>query len=331
MVEDYASKSDVLSQSKTAHDLKATWDTGNEICTRFDRPWLLEVMENGEWKMENGEDEATASRPSFCTLHSALSILERQEQQHDTRLQAIQSEIDDAVYTLYEISAADRALIERELGQRPPELVWPQMEGKSRAEKHKEHVRRLLSYFLLRALRADEDGLIPLVAGSGHPIALDRLRNELAAQFGEEAVFRLEDEATQVLGRPLERWLDGDFIQWHTKLYKKRPIVWQLTSERGSFACLLYYHYLSRDTLPKLRQVYLTPMQRGVETIASNARDTGDRATASTAEATADELRVFDEKLAAIIAAGYDPVIDDGVKKNILPLQEAGLLRYKVV
>jgi hypothetical protein len=48
-------------------------------------------------------------------------------------------------------------------------------------------------------------------------------------------------------------------------------------------------------------------------------------------EAALDDLTVLDERLGSIIEAGYDPVIDDGVKTNILPLQEAEVLRHRKV
>lgn len=33
----------------------------------------------------------------------------------------------------------------------------------------------------------------------------------------------------------------------------------------------------------------------------------------------------------ALLACGYDPKFDDGVGKNIAPLQKAGLLSYEVL
>ncbi len=66
------------------------------------------------------------------------------------------------------------------------------------------------------------------------------------------------------------------------------------------------------------------------------------------AEAVLDDLAASEKRLLAVIqsqvecevpgwAEGpfrggvYDPVLDDGVKVNITPLQEAGLLRYRKV
>ena len=306
----------VATRAKEIHDIKAIWDTGNEICTRFDKPWLLKVAE---------ESDTT----NFDLL-TALDMLEHQEAETDTQLQQLQHEIDEAVYHLYDISATDRVLIERELGTRPPELVWPQMEGKSKTEKRKEHVRRLFSFFLLNLLKNDPDGLIPLFSGTGEPTVIERLRSTLEENFGMAAL-ALEDAAVQVLGRQLESWLEREYSKWHQQLYKRRPIVWHLASERGTFAILLYYHKLSADTLPKLRSSYVRRKIDTLGTALRRATERQERELVLELETQTDDLRVFDERLEQVINTGYSPMIDDGVKQNILPLQEAGLLRHKVV
>ena len=43
------------------------------------------------------------------------------------------------------------------------------------------------------------------------------------------------------------------------------------------------------------------------------------------------ELRQFADKIDQLLASGYDPKLDDGVGKNIAPLQKAGLLSYDVL
>ena len=40
---------------------------------------------------------------------------------------------------------------------------------------------------------------------------------------------------------------------------------------------------------------------------------------------------MFAEKIDELLASGYDPKLDDGVGKNIAPLQKAGLLSYEVL
>jgi hypothetical protein len=165
--------------------------------------------------------------------------------------------------------------------------------------------------------------------GTGEATILDRLRQRLEEAFGPEAAFQLEDDAGRAMGRAVDNWLDGQFIRWHTKLYKKCPILWHVASPGGTFGALIYYHKLDGDTLPKVRNVYLQTMRDRLSMQLAEARRAEDHGTVDDLEDALDDLQVFDEQLAGIVEAGYDPVIDDGVKANILPLQEAEVLRYK--
>ena len=323
-----------------AHDLKSSWDTANEICTRFSQPWLLQLARSQSDAFAQGLGrvlellgDAGPSLPGSASpsLKDLLDQVREIETAADARLQGLQAQIDETVYDLYEIMPEDRALIERELRDRPPELVWPQMEGKSDQEKRREHVRRLLSYFILQALKADQDGILPLVEGTGELTLLERLRQRLEAAFGADIAFQLEDHAGQVLGKSVDRWLEGDFIQWHTKLYKRRPVIWHVASPRRAFGALIFYHQLDRDTLRKVRNVYLRALRDGLGRGLEQARSDEDYKAVDRLETALDDLRVLDERLAGVIEAGYDPVIDDGVKANILPLQEAEVLRQKKV
>jgi len=347
--------------ARIAHDLKAAWDTSNETCTRFDAPWLVQAHRGTLLAGTTADGRPLMAildlpplEPPAPNLHALLDYVRAVEESADARLQDLQAEIDEAVYDLYEISPEDRTLIERELGERPPELVWPQMEGKSDEEKRREHVRRLISHFLLQALKAKPDGILPLTGGAGQGTALDAVRRGLEREFGEEAAFEMETDIKGVLGKDIARWLEGDFFGWHVKLYKRRPILWHLASPRRHFACFLYLHNLDRDTLVKVQTLYLQPYRRAVEAqleAAQRAKAAGAPGAArriDRAEAVLDDLDEFEKRLLSVIRAEveceipdwaegpyrggvYDPVLDDGVKVNILPLQGAGLLRQKKV
>ena len=43
------------------------------------------------------------------------------------------------------------------------------------------------------------------------------------------------------------------------------------------------------------------------------------------------ELRQFADKIDQLLASGYDPKLDDGVGKNIAPLQKRKMLSYEVL
>jgi hypothetical protein len=117
---------------------------------------------------------------------------------------------------------------------------------------------------------------------------------------------------------------------------------------------LVYIHKLDRDTLRKVQTQYLWPRRRAAEAeleAAQRAKAAGERGAArriDQAEAVLEDLAEFEKRLLAVIqgqvecdipewAEGpfrngvYDPILDDGVKVNITPLQEAGVLRYRKV
>ena len=355
----------VEAASKPASELRAAWDTGNEICTRFTAPWLLQLSQRqsepigqGLGRVLNllGDDSPfpiTPSPPHSRPLSALLDRVRAIENAADARLQALQAQIDEAVYDLYEISATDRALIEQELGERPPELCWPQMEGKSDLEKRREHVRRLFSYFALQSVREDKDGVVPLAGGGGRePYLIDRVRAQLEAQFGAGVAYQWEQDAAQYLGRSLEEWLRREFFaRFHVPLYKKRPILWHLASPKGYFAVLVDYHKLTRDTLPKVQTLYLWPQIESARTRLAGARAGGASMKAvGDLEDEIGDLEECNRRLEAVIqgtvkvdlpdwARGpyrngqppYDPDLDDGVRANLLPAQEAGLLPGKKV
>ncbi len=345
------------------HELKATWDKGNEICRRFVAPWLLQLADLqvkasapdlGRMFELLGEDAAAIVAPPHPPSLSVL--LDRAcaiEDAADVVLPVLRAQIDEAVYDLYDISPADRALIERELGDRPPELIWPAMEGKSDQEKRREHVRRFFSYFALQAVRGDADGIVPLAGGVSREASLvQRVRAQLETEFGPQVAYQFEQDAAEYLGSSLEEWLHRYFFhQFHAKLYKKRPILWHLTSARGTFAVMLDYHQLTRDTLPKVQTLYLWPQMEAVRSrlAAAQAHEASLKEIADL-EAELDDLEDCNERLERVIqgtvkvdlpewAVGpyrggkppYDPDLDDGVRVNLLPVQEAGLLPVKKV
>lgn len=323
-----------LQYAHKAYNLKSTWDTGNEISTHFSTPWLLQLIDTDSDAFQTGLGEESKllgwqGLTYPFTLEAMLAELEDIEQAADAKLQQFQAQIDEAVYDLYEITASDRQPIEQELGKRPPELVWPQMEGKSKKEKRREHVRRFFSYFALQAVRQDDDGIVPLAGRAARGGNLvDRVRRMLEAQFGPEIAYQLEQDAADYLGRSLEEWLHRYFFHhFHIHLYKKRPILWHLTSPRGYFAVLLDYHRLTRDTLPRIKMLYLWPQIEEVSSRLNTARlEEVPIATIAALEEEQADLEAFSKQISQLIDNGYDPDIDDGVKVNLLPIQEAGLL-----
>jgi hypothetical protein len=357
------SKNRMARLAQCAFNVKSTWDTGNEISTRFTRPWLLQLARPesdayaqglGRVLELLGDDAPEVTPPEPVTLDALLDAVCAIEQAADAHLQRLQAEIDEAVYDLYEISPADRELIERELGDRPPELVWPQMEGKSDRAKREEHVKRFIYTYALQAVREDDDGIVPLAGcAAREPALMDRVRAKLEETFGPATAYDLEREAAEYIGRDVEKQMHTYFFHhFHAGLYKKRPILWHLTSDKKYFAVMLDYHRLDRDTLPKVRSLYLWPQMEEVRTrlAAARAHENVNVSLTGELEEELEDLKDFEERLEAVIegqvevklpkwANGpyrdgqppYDPDLDDGVKVNLLPIQKARLLPVKRV
>ena len=334
--------------------IKSSWDSSNETSTQFAEPWLF---------------RRDLVFPSDA-VHGRLVALAKHETREEARIQKEFSQLNDAVYKLYGISNSTRAIIEDILGERPPEILWPQMAGKTDEQKRMEHVWRLLSYTVKRVVEADGDGIVPFTPQSGEASLLDRLREELAALFPEQDVNRVEVEIANELKRPVKgykhassigEWLDNVYFDYHASLYKKRPIVWHIASNQGSsspaFGALCHYHKFDANRMAKLRSSYLRDAMeafRREAALADKERRAEDRIEW---QARLEETQALDRKLQAIQEGhhegaeggdrdyriltpwkapedrpqGWAPDIDDGVKVNIEPLQKAGVLRTRKV
>ena len=141
---------------------------------------------------------------------------------------------------LCDIPDSSRQIIEETLGERPPELIWPQMEGKTVEQKRMEHVWRLLSYVVKRVVETDADGIVPFMAISGEMALLERVHQELAVLFPGRDVNQVEVEITNELKRKVKgykrtkgirEWLEDVFFDYHVALYKHRPIIWHISSK----------------------------------------------------------------------------------------------------
>ncbi len=332
------------------HDAKASWDEGNEISTCFQCLWLL------------------SNNLGTFEVPERLEYLTNQESTEETHIQHLYTDLNNEVYKLYNIPDTTRAIIEETLGERPPEILWPQMERKTTEQKRMEHVWRLLSYAVKRVVEADEDGIVPFMPVSGEIALIDRVRRELSALFPDQDINQVEVDIANELKRKVKgyrrvqgirEWLEDVFFDYHASLYKKRPILWHIASSQGRSSCafgaLVHYHKLDHDRLAKLRGSYLS------DAIAHFRREAGLAAQEGRAEdrqewqARLEEAEVLDQRLQWVqegvngypapgdcrirfpwksedaLPVGWRPDLDDGVAVNILPLQTAGVLRIPQV
>ncbi len=231
---------------------------------------------------------------------------------------------------------------------------------------------------------ADADGIIPVTDGTSEKMLVDRVRKRISTEFQGGDVAAIEREFAEIMGKPLDQWLEVEFFKHHVKQFKKRPIAWQIQSgkythrTKPAFACLVYYHKLDGDLLPKIRTQYVGPLRqrfetelRGIEAVSVDTRSVRQDKRRVELEALIEELKDFETALQQVVVKGFSskkletliarektdkwcsvdgikdppvngdaflrqersylPDINDGVRVNIAPLQEAGLLAANVL
>ena len=173
---------------------------------------------------------------------------------------------------------------------------------------------------------ADRDGIIPLSENAGEPTLLARVRARFAADFGAQRASVVEQEFEDLVGKSLGTWLVSEFFPRHISQFRKRPIAWQLTSTPGNnerrrgraaarnapvFSCLVYYHRLDADLLPKLRSQYVGPLRSRFQTELAGLEKVRERTADQDAqrvelETKIEELKAFDARIEEVIARGFD-------------------------
>jgi hypothetical protein len=196
--------------------------------------------------------------------------------------------------------------------------------------------------FLADAIRSllqeDEDGVIPLVALPGEPALSQRLE-QYCLQIGFTTAQYMQLDG--ILGRPLNEYLEQRFFsnlsdRLNLFMYlPKTPFIWHLSSgEHQGFEAFVLIYKWNRDNLFKLKSQYISHRQNSLEYRLIQLQG-ADSAQSLAEKELIDhqllEIESFKAKIDELIAEGYTPVLDDGVGKNIAPLQKKGLLKVDVL
>jgi hypothetical protein len=186
----------------------------------------------------------------------------------------------------------------------------------------------------------DADGLLALVPALGERPLADRLRAYCAAAWGD--AWRPDSEAVLIAAacerfndRPprqptFEAWLRTHAARQHAKLFYDRPFLWWISDGRADgFTVMAHYHRLDRANLERLAYSMLNDWMARL----------GDAPGL-------DEARNLQRKLALILEGeapydifvrwkpldrqplGWEPDLDDGVRLNIRPFIQAGVLAH---
>ncbi|CAM3952727.1 BREX-1 system adenine-specific DNA-methyltransferase PglX [Flavobacterium branchiophilum] len=197
-----------------------------------------------------------------------------------------------------------------------------------------------LADMIREILLEDEDGIIPLVPNAGEKILLDRIEEKFLEKGFSMAQYSAFDG---VLGRNIKEYLNGHFFKAlsdHLNLFMylpKTPFIWHLTSgpEQG-FDCYSIIYKWDRDKLMRVRSVYIEHRERALVNRQTDLRNKEVLSASEQNEADKiykqlKEIESFKAKIDELLQEGYNPILDDGVGKNIAPLQKKGMLAYEVL
>lgn len=188
---------------------------------------------------------------------------------------------------------------------------------------------------------AEPEGIVCLPSVAGQPPGADRVQHLLAVAYGNAWSLSKAGELIKQTGskKSLADWLRNDFFKQHCALFGNRPFVWHIWDGlRDGFSALVNYHSLDHKTLEKLTYTYLG--QDWVERQRAEVREevTG-------AEARLSAALILQRKLELILEGeppydvyvrwkeldqqpvGWEPDLNDGVRPNIRPFVQAGILR----
>lgn len=204
----------------------------------------------------------------------------------------------------------------------------------------------LITDVIRTVLSKDDDGVIPLCERMGEEPLDVRIEQELVERgYSGAQISQIVHLLSQLQGsQSLRKYLYERFFQQlsdHLNLFMylpKTPFIWHLTSgdpASGRSAIDLYVsiYTWSRDTLFRIKSVYVANRENALadRLAALDPSTPSGKMEAALIKDQQQELRQFADKIDQLLASGYDPKLDDGVGKNIAPLQKAGLLSYDVL
>ena len=188
------------------------------------------------------------------------------------------------------------------------------------------------------------DGILPLASVRGQEPAVERLRQVLGIAFGADWSLEQQTHLLRQVGfeaKGLDAWLRDGFFEQHCKLFHQRPFIWHIwDGRRDGFAALVNYHQLDAANLDKLIYTYLgewVRTQRAAEeagTPGADARLVAALELQRKLEGIRDGESPYDIyvrwKPVYEQPIGWNPDLNDGVRLNIRPFVEAGVLRGRV-
>jgi type II restriction/modification system DNA methylase subunit YeeA len=188
--------------------------------------------------------------------------------------------------------------------------------------------------------KPDPDGIIPVLDDEWfEDDIVARTREFLAVTFPESSVGENLRFIEESLGKDIRKYFCSEFYKDHLQAYKKRPIYWLVQSpagpSRGGFACLIYLHRYTKDTLNQVLNSYFRPYLQKLEArLAQLGLDqlndelptrerTAARKEAEKITKVLKECQTWEQDaLLPLAQQRIELDLDDGVKVNYLKLQD---------
>lgn len=195
----------------------------------------------------------------------------------------------------------------------------------------------LITDVIRSVLAKDNDGIIPLGDKMGEERLAIRVEREMMERGYSVAQF---SQICQLLGCGLEKYLQEFFFSqlcFELDLFKylpATPFIWHITSgEHHAIELYVSIYKWNRNALFRVRSIYAANREAALRD-RLNSIDTSNtegRMEVQELRAMLTELQEFCHKVDDLLASGYDPKLDDGVGKNIAPLQKRKMLSYEVL
>ena len=184
--------------------------------------------------------------------------------------------------------------------------------------------------------KPDPDGIIPVLDGEWfEDDIVARTREFLEVTFPESTVTENLRFIEESLGKDVRKYFCSDFYKDHLQTYKKRPIYWMVQSPKKAFACLIYLHRYTKDTLNQVLNNYFRPYLQKLEArLAQLGFDqlnddlptrerTAARKEAEKITKVLKECQAWEQDaLLPLAQQRIELDLDDGVKVNYLKLQD---------
>lgn len=187
-------------------------------------------------------------------------------------------------------------------------------------------------------LDKDDDGVIPIIERSGEEQLAIHIEHAIIERGFSTSQFA---QMMELLGCDINSYLQNKFfaqLSDHLNLFMylpKTPFIWHISSgPYHALECYVSIYKWSRDALSRLKSVYAANRDAALRDRLINLSGQESGTVKMEKELINNQLRELDSfrnKVDELLAEGYNPILDDGVGKNIAPLQKKGLLAYEVL